>query len=69
MKEQIMFVKHQHSYLKQQFEVKCKELQESLASPPPRFGFLKLIQDVEYLYLQVSAYEDALNDIKQSLEN
>lgn len=64
-----MSLKSQHSYVSQQFEAKCKELQESLASPPPRFGFLKLIQDVEYLHLQVSAYEDALNDIKQSLEN
>ena len=63
-----MSLKIQHSYVSQQFEAKCKELQESLSKPPPRFGFLKLIQDVEYLYLQVSAYEDALNDIKQSLE-
>ena len=64
-----MSLKHQHSYVSQQFEAKCKELQESLASPPPRVGFLKLIQDVEYLCLQVSAYEDALNDMKQAFGN
>ena len=63
-----MFVKHQHQYLKQQLEAKGKELQAALSSPERQFGLLNLVRDFEYLYIQVSAYEDALNDLKNAFD-
>lgn len=61
------FVKIQNNHLKQQFALKSKELQKALDNPDQHIGFINLIRDVEYLALCLSANEDALNDLKQSL--
>lgn len=63
-----MWVKRQSLHLKEQLNVKSKELQKALDCPQQTLGFLNLLRDVEFLYMQVGAYEDAVNDIKQSLE-
>lgn len=62
-----MFIKTHHIHLKQQFEAKCQELKIGLDNPQQCLGFLNLLRDVEHLYLQVGAYEDALNDVKNLL--
>lgn len=63
------FIKHQHSYLKTQFAAKSAELKIALDNPQQTLGFLNLLRDVEHLYMQVGAYEDAVNDINNMLKN
>lgn len=63
-----MWIKHHHNHLKQQFEAKCQELKTGLDNPQQCLGFLNLLRDVEHLYLQVGAYEDALNDVKNLMK-
>lgn len=62
-----MFIKTHHSHLKQQFAAKCQELKTGLDNPQQCLGFLNLLRDVEHLYLQTGAYEDAVNDVKNLL--
>lgn len=59
----------QHKYVKQQFETKCKELKSTLDNPNQHIGFLNILRDVEYLYLYVKSYEDAINDINNLIKD
>ena len=63
-----MFIRHQHSYLKKQFETKAAELKVALDNPHHTLGFLNLLRDVEFLYMQVGAYEDAVNDFNNMIK-
>lgn len=62
------FIRHQHSHLKAQFAAKSAELKAALDNPQQTLGFLNLIRDVEFLYMQTGAYEDAVNDLNNMLK-
>ncbi len=63
-----MWIKTHHSYLKAQFAAKCAELKAALDNPQQCIGFLNLVRDVEYLYMEIGAYEDAINDFNNMMK-
>lgn len=63
-----MWIKNQQQHLKRQFETKSAELKVALDNPQQCLGFLNLLRDVEFLYMQVGAYEDAVNDFNNMIK-
>lgn len=63
-----MFIKTQHHHLKSQLALKSAELKIALDNPQKCLGFLVLLRDVEYLYMQTGAYEDAVNDLNNLMK-
>lgn len=63
-----MWIKHQHNHLKNQLTSKSAELKVALDNPQQCLGFLNLLRDVEFLYMQVGAYEDAVNDFNNMIK-
>jgi hypothetical protein len=63
-----MWIKHQHSHLKNQLAAKMQELKTAIDSPERPFGFLNILRDVEHLYIQTAAYEEALNDLNNMMK-
>lgn len=45
-----------------------QELKTAIDSPERPFEFLNILRDVEYLYVRVSAYEDAVNDFNNMMK-
>lgn len=63
-----MWIRNQQRHLKAQFTAKCTELKSALDNPQQTLGFLNLLRDVEYLYVRVGAYEDAVNDFNNMMK-
>ena len=63
-----MWIKQQHTHLKKQLDAKMQELKTAIDSPERPFEFLNLLRDVEYLYVRVGAYEDAVNDLNNMIK-
>lgn len=62
------YIDRQHKWLETQFEIKCKELKKALDDPKGCLGFLNLVRDVEFLYMEVEIYRSAIKDVNDELK-